>query len=222
MIRSDNFLKPHNVLLFQGDSITDAGRSRTSVGPNSPDGMGFGYPRLVMESILEKFPDQHLQFYNRGISGNRIQDLDFRWENDTLSLLPDLLSILIGVNDTWNYLMLGMGTSPAEYQKTFRGILQKTRTALPYTQFVLCEPFILITGEVTSEWMGDLSERQQAVKTLAKEFDAVFVPFQSELDQKAEDTPAHHLLDDGVHPTEKGHRVMAECWTKTVFQKKRD
>ena len=210
-------IKPHSVILFQGDSITDAGRSRSAIGSNSPDGMGFGYPRLTMELILGKYPDQHLQFYNRGNSGDRIQDLKFRWEYDTLRLLPDILSILIGVNDTWNYLMLGMGTSPAEFQEVYRNILNTTREALPYTQFVLCEPFLLITGEVTSEWMGDLSERQQAALTLAKEFDAVFVPFQSALDQAVINLPAHHLLEDGVHPTVKGHRVLAECWIKTVL-----
>ncbi len=217
MSENQPILNPHSVILFQGDSITDAGRNRSGIGPNSPDGMGLGYPRLAMESILVKYHDQHLQFYNRVNSGDRIQDMGFRWELDTLRLLPDLLSILIGVNDTWNYLMLGMGTSPAEFQDIYRDLLNTTREALPYTRFVLCEPFLLITGEVTSEWMGDLSERQQAALTLAKEFDAVFVPFQSALDQAASNMPAHHLLEDGVHPTEKGHRVLAECWIKAVL-----
>jgi lysophospholipase L1-like esterase len=217
MSENQQTLKPHSVILFQGDSITDTGRTRSVIGPNSPDGMGFGYPSLAMESILVKYHDQHLQFYNRGNSGDRIQDMEFRWELDTLRLLPDILSILIGVNDIWNYLMMGMGTSPAEFRDVYRDLLHTTREALPYTRFVLCEPFLLITGDVTSDWMGDLSQRQNVVQALSKEFDAIFVPFQSALDQAARMMPAHHLLDDGVHPTEKGHRVLAECWIKTVL-----
>jgi lysophospholipase L1-like esterase len=210
-------LKPHSVILFQGDSITDAGRSRLAFGPNSRDGMGFGYPRLVMENLLERPPYQHLQFYNQGVSGDQIRDLEYRWEGDTIRLLPDLISILIGVNDTWNYLLLGLGSSPAEYQEVYRKLLKNTRERLPYIQFVLCEPFLLVTGEVTQDWVKDLSQRQAAVKDLAEKFNAVFVPFQSALDQAAKEMPAHRLLDDGVHPTEKGHRVLAECWTKAVF-----
>ena len=211
------WLKPHSVILFQGDSITDAGRSRSAIGPNSQDGMGFGYPRLVMETTLEQFPGHYLQFYNQGISGNRIQDLRSRWQSDTLPLLPDLLSVLIGVNDTWNYLMLGLGASPGEFQDLYRNLLLDTRKAQPHIRFVLCEPFLLITGEVTSDWIGDLSERQEGIKALAEEFNAIFVPFQSALDQAAKDFPAHHLLDDGVHPTLKGHQILADSWIKVVM-----
>ena len=123
MTETAPLLKPESVVLFQGDSITDAGRNRTTMGPNSPDAMGFGYPRLVMESLLERFPDHHLQFYNRGVSGDRIRDLEYRWEEDALKLMPDLLCILIGINDTWNYIELGMGTSPEEYWKIYRKLL---------------------------------------------------------------------------------------------------
>jgi lysophospholipase L1-like esterase len=209
-------LKPHSVILFQGDSITDTGRSRTSIGPNSPDGMGFGYPKYVMESVLEQYPDQYLQFYNRGVSGDRIRDMEFRWQSDTLELLPGLLSILIGINDTWNYLMLGMGTSPEEYWKVYRNLLSKTFENSPFTRFVLCEPFLLKTGEVTDEWITDNKQRRNIVRMLSEDFNAVFVPFQAALNLAAQDIQAHHLLDDGVHPTDKGHHVLAECWIKAV------
>ncbi len=209
-------IKPHSVILFQGDSITDTGRSRSAIGPNSPDGLGFGYPRLVAGALLDKYPDHHLQIYNRGISGDRIFDLARRWEKDSLGLRPDLISILIGVNDTWNYIFTGIGSSPEEYKKILQKMIQDTRERLPDTQVILCEPFILLTGEVTAEWLEDISKRQAAVRDLAGEYQAVLVPFQSSLEEAARQVPPFQLLEDGVHPTEFGHKLLAECWIKTV------
>ncbi len=187
------------------------------MGPNSSDGMGFGYPRLVMDRLLEIFPEHQLQIYNRGVSGNRIQELVRRWEQDALRLRPDLISILIGVNDTWNYLYLGLGSSPDGFCQVYRQLLENTREKLPMTALVLCEPFVLLTGEVTDEWEEDISSRQSCVKELAKEFGAIFVPFQSALDKAvAEGVPAGQLLDDGVHPTQRGHRVLADRWIESV------
>jgi len=209
--------KPHSVILFQGDSITDAGRTRSSIGPNSPDGFGFGYIRKITDELLENYPEQYLQLYNRGVSGDLIRDMESRWERDSLRLLPDLISILIGVNDTWNQVMLGMGSDPEQYQGVFHKILTETRKSLPDTQLVLCEPFLLITGEVTREWSADITRRQGFVRDLAEEFNAVFVPFQSALDQAAQQVSAGQLLEDGVHPTNRGHQVLADCWMKTVL-----
>ena len=210
-------IKPHSVILFQGDSITDVGRSRSAIGANSPDGMGFGYPSLAAEELLAKFPDYFLQCYNRGISGDRIRDMSHRWERDSLRLVPDLISILIGVNDTWNHLFMGLGSDPEDFKKVYHQLLTNTRLSLPETMLVLCEPFILLTGEVTEEWSIDISQRQAAVQDLAREFDALFVPFQTALDEESGHVSAHKLLEDGVHPTEIGHRLLADCWVKTVL-----
>ena len=210
-------LKPHSVILFQGNSITDAGRSRTWVGPNSPQGLGSGYPWLITNHLLERFPDQHLQIYNRGISGDRIQDLSRRWERDTLRLIPDTLSILIGVNDTWNYLYLGIGSSPEGFRNIYHKLLEDTRQRLPKIALVLCEPFLLVTGQVTDEWLGDLAERQSSISDLAQEFDAIYVPFQEALNREVADgKPAQQLLDDGVHPSPEGHKVLADCWLRAI------
>lgn len=210
-------LKPHSVILFQGDSITDTGRSRLTIGPNSGDSLGFGYARRIADRLLEENKDQYLQIYNRGINGDRIRDLEGRWEQDSLWLMPDLISILIGVNDTWNYMFSGLGSSPEEYRIIYQGILENTRQRLPDVQLVLCEPFILLTGEVTQEWEEDISLRQASVQELASKFDAIFVPFQDALDEAARQISPHFLLDDGVHPTDKGHQVLSECWLKIVL-----
>jgi lysophospholipase L1-like esterase len=210
-------LKPHSVILFQGDSITDAGRNRQVVGPSAGENLGFGYARLIADHLQEAYKRDHLQIYNRGISGDRILGLAQRWESDSLRLMPDIISILIGINDTWNYIYTGLGSSPKEYRGIFQVILDQTRQRLPTVQLVLCEPFILPVGEVNSEWKEDLQIRQESVRGLANQFDAVFVPFQDVLDQAAEDMPARKLLDDGVHPTPQGHRILADYWLKIVI-----
>ena len=210
-------LKPHSVILFQGDSITDVGRSRQAIGPNNPDGLGYGYPQLISKHLFKSYPDHYLQIYNRGVSGDRIRDLAHRWQNDTLRLLPNIISLLIGVNDTWNYLYMGMGSDPKDYQEVYRKLLQDTRQVQPDTQFVLCEPFVLITGEVTEEWLKDINERQEITRRLAQEYNGVAVPFQSALDKAAKNISPHKLLEDGVHPTDLGHRVLADCWIETVL-----
>ncbi len=206
-------LNSHKVILFQGNSITDAGRSRMSIGPNSPEGMGHGYPRLIMDRIMESKTGQSLQFYNRGVSGDRIRDLAGRWSHDTLRLRPDLISILIGVNDTWNYLYLGMGSSPEDFQRIYRQLLDETRAELPNTALVLCEPFVLLAGEVTDDWDNDISQRQRYIQELAEEFQTFYIPFQSALDKAvSEGVPPDQLLEDGVHPTVRGHRLLADFW----------
>lgn len=209
-------IKPHSIILFQGDSITDAGRSRFTIGPNSPQGMGAGYPRLIADCLLKTSPDHSLQFYNRGVSGDRIQDLAQRWEHDSLRLVPDLISTLIGVNDTWNYLYTGLGSDPEVFKEIYRQMLNDTRGLLPDISLVICDPFVLLTGEVTEEWIEDISKRQSYIRELAGEFDGILVPFQSALDQANKNIPAHRLLEDGVHPTHQGHQVLADCWLDTV------
>lgn len=210
-------MKPHSVILFQGDSITDVGRSRRANGPNNPDGLGDGYPHLISKYLLESYPDHYLQIYNRGVSGDRIRDLAHRWKNDSLRLLPNIISLLIGVNDTWNYLFMGMGSDPKDYQGVYRKLLQDTRQFQPDTLLILCEPFVLITGEVSEEWMNDINERQDITRGLAQEYDGVSVPFQSALDKAAENISPHKLLEDGVHPTALGHSVLADCWIEAVL-----
>src|SRR5437016_1616161 len=90
------------VVLFQGDSITDGGRNRAASEPNQPGALGTSYPLLVAAAALAAHPDRALRFYNRGVSGNKVPDLEQRWAGDTLELKPDVLSILVGVNDFWH------------------------------------------------------------------------------------------------------------------------
>ncbi len=129
-------LKSGSVVLFQGDSITDAGRSRKNTGPNNPAGLGHGYPFLLGGALLADHAKLQLQVYNRGISGNKVPDLAARWQQDALDLKPAVLSILIGVNDIWHKLAGRYNGTVEDYETGYRDLLQNTLKALPEVKLV--------------------------------------------------------------------------------------
>jgi lysophospholipase L1-like esterase len=205
------------VLLFQGDSITDAQRNRSIAIPNHSHALGNGYVNHIAGALLRDHPTAQLQIYNRGISGNRVTDLHARWKDDTIRLRPTILSILIGVNDTWHHFASNNGVNVGRYEQIYRMLLDDTRRQLPNTRLILCEPFVLPCGVVQPTWMAEMGARRQIVKTLAGEFGAKLVPFQEAFDQVAHTPSPEYWLADGVHPTPAGHRLMAETWLQTVL-----
>ncbi|HXR48702.1 MAG TPA: SGNH/GDSL hydrolase family protein [Candidatus Limnocylindrales bacterium] len=207
-------IRPQDVILFQGDSVTDCGRDQNATAAN--DGLGQGYVFLVASRLLEARPADGLKFFNRGINGNRVVDLYARIKGDVINLRPNVLSVLIGVNDTWHEFMRGNGVPVPKYERVYREFLAEVRSALPDCRFVLCEPFVLRCGVVTVEWMNEINARQAVVRKLAAEFQAKFVPFQSAFDSAAKRAPAEFWAGDGVHPTCASHGLMAKTWLETV------
>ena len=202
-------------ILFQGDSITDFGRSREPQSMTN-EGLGTGYPMLVAARINADAPGAGYTVINRGISGNRVVDLYARWKIDALNLKPDVISILIGVNDTCHEFGAHNGVEPERYAKVYRELLAWTKSALPDCKIVLCEPFVSVFSAVTEEWLPEINERRRIVKELADEFGALFIPFQSILDEAIAKSSPELILMDGVHPRLAGHQVMADAWVKAV------
>ena len=211
-------LKRDSVILFQGDSITDAGRKRESITCNNIDQLGLGYALFTATSLMAKHADKQPKIYNRGISGNKVFQLRERWEIDALSFMPDVLSILIGVNDYWHTLSSGYKGTVKIYEDDLRNLLKYTKEKLPKIQFVLCEPFALRGGSAITDaaWFPMFDEYRVALKKLAAEFDAVFVPFQSAFDEAMKIAPATYWSADGVHPDLPGRQLMAEVWMKAT------
>jgi len=207
---------PRATLLFQGDSITDADRDRESAGPNTGAALGTGYPLLLAAAILETYPDHDLRVFNRGVSGNKVPDLAARWETDTLALAPDVLSVLIGVNDYWHTRTHGYTGTPADYERQYRALLEATRQRLPSARFVVLEPFVLRTGVVDETWLPPLEERRGIAARIARSAEATFVPLQAAFDTAAARGGPAHWLADGVHPTPAGHALIAERWRAAV------
>ena len=199
-------------ILFQGDSITDAGRSREPQSMTN-QGLGTGYPMLVAARINADAPGAGYTVINRGISGNRVVDLYARWKIDALNLKPDVISILIGVNDTWHEFGAHNGVEPERFELIYRMMLEWTKKVLPEVKLVIMEPFALRTDEVVSEdFFNDVKVLAAISRKIAGEFDAVFVPLQDKFDAAAKLAPNTYWLFDGVHPTVAGHQLIAEAW----------
>jgi lysophospholipase L1-like esterase len=205
------------VFLFQGDSITDFGRDRSQEAiPNHVGALGPGYAGKIAGDLLADHPGRQLQIFNRGISGNRVVDLYARWKSDAINLAPDCLSILIGVNDTWHEFGSKNGVELDRYEQVYRMLLEFTRSRLPETLLVLCQPFILQVGAVTPEWEPEIAGRREIVERLANEFGAIHVPFQEMFNEALKEAAPQYWAEDGVHPSPAGHARMARFWRKCV------
>ena len=204
------------VVLFQGDSITDAGRNRASADANSAGALGSGYPLLVASAVLAARPGGTLRFYNRGISGNKVPDLQQRWTTDTIDLKPAVLSILIGVNDFWHKLDHGYNGTVQDYEQQYNALLDATREALPRVHLIVLEPFVLRTGAVDARWFPEFDQRRAAAARVAARARATFVPLQTVFNQQTRATPPEYWASDGVHPTPAGHAVIAEQWRRAA------
>lgn len=204
------------VVVFQGDSITDGGRDRKSGDANSSGALGSGYPLLVAAAALAAHPDRELTFFNRGISGNKVPDLQARWKTDAIDLQPDVLSILIGVNDFWHKLDFGYAGTVQDYEQQYAALLDETRRALPRTQLLVLEPFVLRCGAVTARWFPEFDERRAAAARVAAKARVRFVPLQSAFDRQTRASPPEYWAADGVHPTPAGHALIAEQWRRAA------
>jgi lysophospholipase L1-like esterase len=219
LVSSRNLLGKNAIILFQGDSITDAGRSREKADvPNLQPGLGNGYAWLAAAELLVDRPEQGLRVFNRGISGHKVFQLAERWQADCLDLKPDLLSILIGVNDIWHTLdpRLNYKGTVEIYERDYHALIQRTRKALPKTKLVICEPFVLRCGAVTEKWFPEIDRYRAVAKGVADRHHATFVPFQAMFDQAVKLAPPEHWANDGVHPSAAGAALMAHFWVKAV------
>lgn len=197
-------------ILFQGDSITDGNRGRTA-DPNHI--LGHGYQFIIAAKYGAALAERDLTFMNRGISGNTVLDLEKRWQKDTLDLKPDVLSILIGVNDD------GRKVSFEQYEQVYDKLLADARAANPKVKLVLCESFRLWKGNRPDNWeasIASIKQRQAIVAKLAAKYGAALVHFQAVFDAAVKRAPAEHWIWDGVHPTYSGHQLMADEWVRVV------
>jgi lysophospholipase L1-like esterase len=207
----------HLTFLFQGDSITDGNRGRSS-DPNHI--MGHGYAFAVASRVGADFPHAGFSFYNRGISGNSVPDLQQRWKTDTLDLHPDVLSLLVGINDTDFAIRKNESiTDVAAFDQGYRDLLQQSKVANPKTLFVLGLPFVYPVGKRKinwEKWRDGVAARKAVVLKLAAEFNAITVDYPSVFDRAMQSTPADYWIWDGIHPTVFGHELMAREWIRQL------
>lgn len=206
---------PKNLtVLFQGDSITDAGRSKGNYYANSGRGMGMGYVQHTATQLMGEHPNVDWRIYNRGISGHKVFQLANRWEDDALQLQPDVLSILIGVNDFWHTLSHNYQGTVETYEQDLVKLLERTKKTLPNIKFLIGEPFVCDDGTAiaTDKWRAKFPAYQVASRKIAKQFDAVFIPYQKVFDEARKIAPTSYWCPDGVHPSMAGNYLMAKAW----------
>jgi len=201
--------KENTRILFQGDSITDGNRGR-SADPNHI--LGHGYCFIIAAKHGAEHPERKLVFMNRGISGNTVLELEKRWQKDTLDLKPDILSILIGVNDA------GRGVPIEQYEQVYDKLLADAKAVNPDIRFVLCEPFYLPKDGHSAANARDqgVKKCQEVAARLAEKYKAPLVKFQKVFDDACKRAPALYWIWDSVHPTYSGHQLMADEWVRTV------
>lgn len=215
--RINEFFSEGDIILFQGDSITDAGRNKQQQLPNHNRSFGMGYAYILASSLLNDLAGKNLTLYNRGISGNKVNQLAERWQEDCLDLKPDILSILIGVNDYWHFRNGKYDGTPEVYEDDFRKLLTRTQSELPGIKFVICQPFVLTgTTAVDESWLEPFKPYQESAAKIAGEFDAIWVPFQEAFDEAAKIAPSKYWAQDGVHPSMAGSQLMAETWLNAL------
>lgn len=202
-------------ILFQGDSITDAGRDRMN-----DAGVGVGYPLLVKAALGYEAPAVH-EFINRGISGNRIVDLYARIKADILNVKPDVMSILIGVNDVWHEMYpCPNGVDAEKFYKIYAMLIEEIKEALPEIKIMIMEPFVLKACATEGAWevfREEVEKRAQMSRKIAEKYDLTFIPLQEGFDALMEKAPADYWLGDGVHPTPMGHEYIKNEWLKAFF-----
>ena len=205
-------IKPNSTILFIGDSITDVGRNRE----DNAD-LGGGYPILVAADLLSKYPNYDLTFYNRGISGDKIIDLKNRWEFDCLDLSPDVVTILIGINDVWNLADSGAEQTEEDlmkFEEDYRYLL-KSLAQQTDARVVLMEPFVLPYPKDRHNWRKYLDPRINIVRRIADDYHVALIPLDGLLNAKGiENAYDIYTGDDGVHPTLTGHALIADAWIK--------
>ncbi|GMQ59358.1 SGNH/GDSL hydrolase family protein [Vallitalea sediminicola] len=210
-----NNIKKGSLVLFQGDSVTDCGRTS-----NEYLDLGYGYANMVSAWLTALYPEKQLRFLNRGISGNRVSDLKNRWKEDCIDLRPDVVSILIGINDCWRRYDSNDPTSVVSFETIYREIITSIKQKID-AEIIIMEPFLLPVIEKSegwskgqNEWREDLDPKIHVARSLAREFNATFVPLDGVFARAATVQPMERWTEDGVHPTQAGHALISRQWLK--------
>ena len=226
-----NLLKNNMKILFQGDSVTDNGRNREDLYD-----LGVGYPKYIAQALNNKY--ENITVINKGISGDRTQDLVRRWKEDCLDIKPDLVSILIGINDTWRRFDLNEVTSEIEFEENYTYLLNEIKEKLN-VPIIMIDPFIVTEREDQTRWRVDLDPKIQIIRKLAAKFGAYYIPIDSIFaaaccsttskfwedgkytarfaQQKDNESIYEFWAGDGVHPSNNGHKFIAYQWLKHII-----
>lgn len=204
-------------ILFQGDSITDAGRVREETAPNR--GLGMGYVNLIASNLTCDRDD--IEVFNRAISGDRIADTYHRWLEDMRNIDFDILSFMSGMNDTGFGIRMGMGSDMERYEFIYDRMLYEVKQSHPESVIILIQPFVFRMKDESNncdiyndwdKWCGEIEERGRITKKLAEKYGARYLPMFEIFKEAQKKFPAEHWSVDCIHPTPAGYELIARNW----------
>ena len=224
-----NVIKKGMRFLFIGDSITDGGWGRSGGSMMSTEQRnqkdlnhiyGHSYMMLCAARIQSDYPEQQLQFFNRGISGNTLQDLQGRWKTDCLELNPDVVTMLVGTNDVDLYLNGKAPLDMKKWENDYRQLLDLLRTANPDVKIILGTPFVAQVGRIGSkdnyhQRKALIAECANVVRHIASDYNATLLDYEKMFNELTKQN-ASYWIWDGIHPTAAGHQKMADLWLSTM------
>lgn len=190
------------VVVFQGDSITDAGRRADE------KGIGSGYVKMV----VQEFADTDIVFYNRGISGNRAADLAGRWQQDTMDLKPDIVTVLVGINEVSHRFAHGHIITDEQFEASYAGILKQTKDS--GAKIIMMQPFS--TSKRTDEWEADYKCKKAVCDKLAKTYADSYIKLGDHFDELIKINGGERYSLDGIHPIQDGCAEIAKLLTAEI------
>ncbi|MDR0374028.1 MAG: SGNH/GDSL hydrolase family protein [Nitrososphaerota archaeon] len=198
-------------ILFQGDSITEEYRDHSC-----RNDMGKGYVMMLTDMLTTQFPKRKFKFFNCGVGGDKVADLRERWQKNCLDLEPDLVSILIGINDIVGRYFWSRPTASADFEADYRSLLEHTRDILD-AKVILLTPFIdFKTNKSLAYKKIFLKQKVEIIKKLSQEFSTTLIPLDAIFKNAIEKSLPNDWTTDGIHPTTKGHLLIAQSWIATA------
>ena len=196
-------------ILFQGDSVTDCYRREEAT-----LGYGHGYAAMVAAELGTRAPGSYT-FYNRGIGGDRITNIYARIKTDVLNLKPDVMSLMVGINDVWHNSPVRNGTDTPKFRMIYDLVMTEVKETLPDCKLILMTPYFTETfASWVPEFRTQVIEKQEVVREMAKKYGAALYDTQAVIDEAVKHAPIEYWTMDGVHPTLFGHRLLADGWIK--------
>ncbi|WP_039920240.1 SGNH/GDSL hydrolase family protein [Sulfurimonas gotlandica] len=210
-------MKKNNRILFQGDSITDMRRSR---GDNISHNLGHGYVYIIASYLSLNYHFKNYSFINRGVAQDKIEDISKRWQKDALSLKPDTLSILAGINNIGSIVNDNGTTDLIKFRDIYIELLNDFKKEMPGSSIIICEPFSLPVDKRMKNWTKRkevLNETHDILKEISSDLDIQYIELQSVFEEASKLKPYEYWLYDGVHPSPAGHALIAKTWIKEVL-----
>ncbi len=197
-------------ILFIGDSITEASRDYTRAGS-----LGTGYAMMVANLFSADYKEKKSRFFNRGVADDKIEDLKNRWQKDCLNLKPDIVSILIGINDVVGRYFWKSPTSTKRFEEDYRTVIEQTCENLA-AKLVLLTPFMVYRTKIQSVYKRSLKHKIVVIKKLSREFKTLLVPLDEIFEEASRQTEPAYWSVDGIHPTAMGHSLIAKSWLESI------